>query len=168
MRILLHGVIALTVVGVAACGSKSSTAATPCGLTKEDSAFVQPNRPVYRECAVDRKAKLTSTSVHPDFSASPGRGRGIQCHSVDLEFVVDPRGVPEPETARVVRTNDSDFADAWAKIVSQLRYDPGTIGGNPVRQIVDQHFAAATGTVVVKAGEPLPSGPPRDMAPPRC
>jgi hypothetical protein len=156
------------VAGIAACGSKATTAATPCALSKADSGYVQPERPVYRDCAVDRKARLASRGVHPDFTGATTPSRGTQCHSVDLEFVVDTRGVPEGGTARVVRTNDPEFADAWLKVVPALKYDPAMVGTTPVRQIVNEHFTAVSGTVVVKMGSGLPSSPPRDMPPPNC
>jgi hypothetical protein len=111
---------------------------------------------VYRDCAVDRKANLTNPDVRPDVSAftGPGRSSGSKCYSVELEFVVNTHGVPEVGTARIVRTTDQAFADAWIKTLSSWKYEPDLRGGKPVRQIVEDHRSAATEVVVAPRGSP--------------
>ena len=159
-------VAALVVTGTA-CGSKPSTAATPCSLAAEDSVFATPTRAVYRDCAVDRRAKLTSTNVHPDLSGLSTM-RGTQCYSAEVKFVVGPKGNPESETVKIVRASNGEFGDAWARVVPRLRYDPAMKDGVPVRQIVVEHFVTGTTTVVVRKGDPLPPNVAGNAARPNC
>jgi len=146
-----HNVATTTAAGGSAGGSG-------CQLSARDSAFVA-SEPVYRDCAVDKKANLTNPDVRPDPSAftSAGRPSGSKCYAVELEFVVNTHGAPEVGTARIVRTTDQSFADAWIKTLSSWKYEPALRGGKPVRQIVDEHRSAATETVVVPRGStPMP------------
>src|SRR5690348_18499107 len=63
------------VCGVNACSGNHATAgATPCALRPTDSVFASAG-PVFRECAVDKKAKLTTTDIHPDASSLMGSAR---------------------------------------------------------------------------------------------
>jgi hypothetical protein len=157
MRILIVALGLCAASALLQACAHASSAAAPCALEPGDSVYSK-SAAVYRPCAVERKAQSTSTDIHPDLSAMPAQtGRGSRCYSADIEFVVDPRGVPEAATARVVRTNNQDFADAWLKVLPRLRYDPAMLKGEPVRQIVTEHWAAATSTVLVRAGSPPPS-----------
>lgn len=151
---------------ITACSSKTgTTAAAPCGLRSSDSVFAAFG-PVFRDCAVDKKANLTTTNIHPDASSfeSSARPMNAQCFSVELEFVVSVHGAPELGTARIVRTNNPSFADAWLKTLATWRYEPAIRAGKPVRQIVDEQRTAATRDVIVAKGSPPPT-PPRDRAP---
>lgn len=151
---------------IGACSSNhAATGATACGLRPTDSVFAAAG-PVFRDCAVDKKANLTTTNVHPDPSTYSGASRPLngQCFSVELEFVVSEHGAPELGTARVVRSSDPSFADAWLKTLAIWRYEPAIRAGRPVRQIVEERRTAATGVVVVAKGSPPPT-PPRGRAP---
>ena len=170
MRVF-YVLLSVVVVGLSAvaCGAHGSGKPTPCALSREDSVFVSSDRPVYRDCAVDRKARQTSTNIHPDLASSMSdRGGSSRCYSTELAFVVNERGNPEAETARVVRATNQEFGEAWLKIVPQLKYEPAMKDGTPVRQIVHERFSVSTATIVVKQGDPMPSGPPPRGSYPTC
>src|SRR4051812_21743223 len=99
VRAVSGSVIIVGASFLVACASNGShTAArerTSCGLVGRDSVFALAG-PVYHDCAVDRKARLVSTGVHPDFRPT---ARG--CYSAEVEFVVDAAGRPEVGTARL-------------------------------------------------------------------
>jgi hypothetical protein len=159
----------IAVVGIAviagACASASGKSARRigCDLPERDSVFALIG-PVYRDCAVDRTARLLSTQVHPDYRPTTPRST---CYSADLEFVVDSAGRPEVPTVRVVRANDQGFAESVLAMVRAWRYDPALRDGRPVRQIVTSHQVMSTMVVVVPKGVPPPSGPPAQR-PPSC
>jgi hypothetical protein len=136
-----------TAVTAAACASAGGAHAGSCAAIASDSSFAR-SEPVYRDCAVDKKAQLTTTSLHPDFrpmSAHTG------CYSAEVEFVVDTLGRPETGTARITKSNDPAFADAVLALVPQLRYSRALKNGTPVRQIVVDKQTALLSTVVVVA-----------------
>jgi hypothetical protein len=164
-RLILLGFIALACGGAACSSNHAATAVTSCGLRAGDSVFAAAG-PVFRDCAVDKKANLTTTNIRPDpsaFASASGPVNG-QCYSVELEFVVGEHGAPELGTARVVRSNDPSFADAWLKTLATWRYEPAIRAGKPVRQIVDERRTAATQVMLVPKGSP-PPGPPRERTP---
>jgi hypothetical protein len=153
---ILIGVLS---IGAAACASSGSTASQKksCDLRPEDAKYAL-GAPLYRDCAVELKAHLQSTT-RPDFQSSARSA----CYAVDLEFVVDTAGRPEPQTVRVVRTNDQSFAQATASTVPQWKYTPAQVAGHPVRQIVSERQSVSTMVSVAPAG----SGPPSRGALPR-
>ena len=138
-----------------ACASHQGAIHEKCGLRSGDSAFAATGA-VFRDCAVDQAVRLSNTSVRPDLSSLPARAA---CTFVELEFVVDSTGKPEPRTARVARSNDRAFADAWLAIVDQWRYEPARRAGVSVRQIVTEH-RSAPGTVSGPTDVLLPKGSP--------
>ena len=131
-----------------------------CQLSASDSTYLQGG-PVYRDCAVDTRARLLDERVTPDFQPSSPQTSGRQCYSAVIEFVVDTAGIAEVETARVARTNDQSFADALIRMVPRLRYHPARKNDMPVRQIVQ--FSRAVALVAVPAGQV-----PRASASPPC
>ncbi|MDB4913376.1 MAG: hypothetical protein JWM95_1020 [Gemmatimonadetes bacterium] len=95
---------------------------------------------VYRDCAVDTKAKLTSNDIHPDY-----RPTQTGCISADVEYVVDEKGMVETKSAHVVRTTKDTFGEAVLSMLPRLRYEPAMRDGVPVRQIVVDHQSMALG-----------------------
>src|SRR5687767_14380163 len=75
--------------GCASGGSQVVSDEEGCALRAEDAVFVQDGQ-LFRDCAVDRKARLLTPRVRPDFT-----DRTTTCHSVRVEFVVGSDGVPE-------------------------------------------------------------------------
>lgn len=55
-------------------------------------------------------------------------------------FWVDSRGRPEVSTFRVIRSSHPKFSDAVVRAVQTMRFNPATIGGCGVRQLVEQPF----------------------------
>ena len=115
-------------------------------------------KPVFRDCAVDQQARLSASSIRPDWT--PPAPVRAACYFVDLEFVVDTTGRVEANTARSIRSNDRAFADAWLVTLNQWKYTPAQRAGAKVRQIVTEHKSAQTAVVVVPAGSPPPTRPP--------
>jgi hypothetical protein len=154
------------VIAAAACASANGKSASrsPCPLLERDSVFVPGSSPVYRDCAVDRTARLLTTDVRPDFRPTTPRST---CYSVDLEFVVDPTGKPEAGTAHIVRANDQEFGASVLASLTSWKFDPAMRGGVPVRQIVTEHKSVSTVVVAVRQGSGPPSGPP-SQRPPSC
>ena len=75
------------------------------------------------------------------------------CYSAEVAFVVDANGRPEPETVRIVRATSPDFGQAVATAVVSWKYRPATIGGQAVRQIVQEKSGISTVLVAVPAGQ---------------
>ena len=138
--------MALSAIAMAACaGAKAQAQA--CAAQPRDSIYAASG-PVYRDCAVDTKAKLTNPDLRVNFQP-PARS---SCSSAEVEFVVGTNGRPELATARTLMTNNQAFADAVLASLDQWRYEPARRGGNPVRAIVTEKRAAATVVVRVPAG----------------
>jgi hypothetical protein len=159
----------ITVVGIAviagACASTGGKSARRggCDLADRDSVFAVVG-PVYRDCAVDRAARLLTTQTHPDYRPTNPRST---CYSADVEFVVDSTGRPEMPTLQVVRANDQGFGESVLAMVRAWKFDPAVRNGRRVRQIVTSHQMMSTMVVVVPKGVAPPSGPPAQR-PPSC
>ena len=136
-----------------ACASAGGARGNSCELLRTDSMYVA-GEPLFRDCAVDERAELINSRVSPYFSPAGDRS----CYSAVIRFVVDSSGTPEQATARVVRTNSSEFADAMLQIIREWRYRPARKNGVPVRQIVQENRAVFL--VAAPAGS-LPSPPTR-------
>lgn len=151
-----HLVIALVfLVGACATASSGGTAAQQgCALIPSDTVYLKAG-PVYRECAVEQRAAVMDRSAYPDFNLSSPPPGGQACYTAEIEFVVDERGIPEMETATVLRTNDRDYAQAAVRAVARWRYRPALLHRSPVRQIVKVKENVAVAVVAVPAGEPL-------------
>lgn len=160
---------AIAVVGIVviagACASAGGKSArrVGCDLSDRDSLFAVIG-PVYRDCAVDRAARLQTTQTHPDYRPTTPRST---CYSADVEFVVDSKGRPEMPSIQVVRANDQGFAESVLAMVRAWTFEPAVRDGTPVRQIVTSHQVMSTVTVVVPKGTSPPSGPPVQR-PPSC
>jgi len=152
---------------VAACATAPPRTAAQrqaaCPLTQTDSAFLGHGA-VYRECAVDTKAKLI-TSTRVDFVPPTG---GPNCYAVDLELVVDTLGRPELETVHVIRATDRTYADAVLSSVASWRFEAAMLDHRPVRQIsqIGQKMGAVL--VAAPAGSRPPPGAGRPVRMPSC
>ncbi len=150
---------------ISACASTQTGVRTRnCQIAAPDSVYLATG-PVYRDCAVTVRAVRISVGSHPDFREPEPRDG---CCSTDVELVVDTLGYPEANSASVVRTNSRALTDALLPTVGTWRYQPATLDGVPVRQIVIQHEVVQTRTVVVRSGSMPPSGPPVGAPPPTC
>ena len=77
---------------------------------------------------------------------------------------MDATGIPELETARILRTNDASYANAVLRALARWRYELARANGMLVRQIGEEKAVLGVGVVVVRAGE-TPRAPVR---PPTC
>jgi hypothetical protein len=143
--------------GPAGAGGRHSS----CPLRAQDSVYLAAG-PVYRDCAVDRKAEV-ETNLHPDFRPFPGQS----CYYAEVEFVVGPTGIPEVPTAHVVRSNNHEYGDALSALVPRLKFRPAIRDGATVRQIVDFKQVMQSVVVAVPMGSAPPSRPPAPL-PPSC
>jgi hypothetical protein len=154
---------------VAACaGAPPRTAAeraAACPLTLADSALLSRG-PVYRECAVDKKAQLIPTSTR-GLNFTPQRN-GPNCYAVDLEVVVDTLGKPEVETAHIIRATDRSYADAVLSSMASWRFEAAMLNHRPVRQISQIGQKIASVVVVAPAGSAPPPGAGRPVRMPTC
>ena len=152
--------VAIAAMIVAACATapRAANRGASCPLMQTDSAFLAGGL-VYRECAVDIKARrIPDTKSHLVFTP---QASGPSCYAVEVEFVVDSLGKPERETARVVRSTDRNFADAVMATIQDWRYEAAVLNHRPVRQIVLDKQTATVGAVVVassRGGGPPPAG----------
>jgi hypothetical protein len=166
---MLYRCVGVVMVGaLVACasagsaGGGSAAGRSGCALTGRDSAYLARG-PVFRDCAVDEKARLTTTNAHPDFQPAPSDNG---CLAAEVEFVVDTLGAPEVGSARVVRATTQPFGDAVVAMVPSLKYEPARLSGTRVRQIVVERRTAMLARFVVPAGStPTRSGAQR---PPNC
>jgi hypothetical protein len=114
---------------------------------------------VYRDCAVDRRARLVR---HGDLS-SYRPPSNVSCLKAELEFVVDADGRPEVVTAKVISASEPAFGEALLESLPGWRYAPAQKAGVAVRQIVRERQAIAKVAVAVSSGgasrpTPLPIG----------
>lgn len=59
---------------------------------------------------------------------------------VDAQFVVTASGAVDMSSFKVLLPTEPAFADAVRRFLVSARYKPATIGGHPVRQVVQQKF----------------------------
>jgi hypothetical protein len=129
-----------------------------CELRKSDSVYLARG-PVYRDCAVDRKARRLGSGLRTNYSPRSD-GRTSACFWAEIEFAVDSSGRPETDSARVVQGNDRQLGHAMLEVLSTLRYEPAQLAGVPVRQIVREKQAVQTRVVISQGGGPPPRPSP--------
>ena len=153
-------VLALIIASAACAAGASHARQASCALAPADSTYLVRG-PVYRDCAVDRRARLLTTDVRLEFEPPGPPAEGTACYRAQIEFVVDSAGVPESETANIVRTNDPAFANAVLATLPRWRYQPARKNGVAVRQVVRENQSMAIQVVRVRAGDiPRPGRAP--------
>ena len=145
---------ALVTAAAVGCASAGGPHRNSCELLSADSVYLA-GQPLYRDCAVDERARLRTSNVTPDFRPSGDRS----CYSAVIQFVVDSTGTPEEATARVIQSNSTQFADAMLRMIPQLSYRPARKNGIPVRQIVQERRSVALVAARVGSGPALPPRP---------
>lgn len=130
------------------------------GCQAVDSSFALGS-PVYTECGVERPAATRGRQPAPAFSP---RAPHKECYSVVVTVVVDESGSTVPETARVARTNDTEFARSVLDVLPSWRYTPAQKEGMRVKQVVEIRETVAVR--VVRSDRPMRSPPP--TRPPSC
>jgi len=64
--------------------------------------------------------------------------------SAEFEFVVDSLGVPDMNTARLIKSNDDQVMRMAKNAIPQLRYEPAMKNGHAVPQISRYKMEIAT------------------------
>lgn len=145
------GVLVLAVAIIGGCSShREGAARSECVLTSGD---VLSGPPVYRDCGVDRKARLTQ-DVPVDYrpaTVARSPSRADMCYIAEVEFVVDTDGVPERESIRLIRSTDTAYGNAVLGTVTKWRFTPALKGDLPVRQLVRERRAMAVRAAPVAA-----------------
>lgn len=159
--------VALSLIAIAAvigaCSAATQGGASrDCVLAAADSVLLEAG-PVYRDCAVDRAARVLS---RPLGSMSAFRPPPNSCMTAEVQFVVGPDGYPEPGTGRVVRSNNSAFGEAVLASTPNWRYEPAHLDGRPVRQIVRERQRVAVMVTATSGGQSRSSS--RASLPPEC
>ncbi len=91
--------------------------------------------PVYRDCEVDRPARMRGADLPLDFVPDQRPGAS-GCYRAEFQFVVDTTGRPETATMRAAPSNDRGLEEAIRGNLAQVRYEPAIRQGQRVRQVV--------------------------------
>jgi protein TonB len=91
----------------------------------------------YSEAQVDRAVQLTRAPQprYPDALKSVN----IQ-GEVTAQYIVDARGRVEPGSIKILSATHPLFGDAVRRALLDARFRPAEVGGQPVRQLVEQPF----------------------------
>jgi hypothetical protein len=162
MRPILFFLLLGLAIAAPAAAQKNSKR---CLIDPPDSSLLRRG-PVYRDCEVDRPAKVL-TAMRPDFQPQSDGSRASRCFSAELEFVVDTLGWAEPTTVRRVSGNSQPLAEAMVNAIATLRYEPAMNESHLVRQLVRYKQMVGVQTVVSRGGPPPPGGN-GDRRPPGC
>jgi protein TonB len=91
----------------------------------------------FSESQVDRAVQVTRPAV-PRY---PDALRSVSVEGqVIMQYIVDARGRVEPGSIKVLSTSHRLFADAVRRALLDARFRPAEVGGNRVRQLVEQPF----------------------------
>ena len=164
MNRALPALVSIGMCLAAACAAAGKRTAVACDLRAGDSVFVQSSAPVYRDCGVEKKVRLVSTNVNPEYRpATPRTG----CVSAEAEFVVDTLGRVEMGSARILHATDQTLREGMLAMLPRLLYEPAMRDGRKVRQIATEKRTLNMMVVLVPAGtSPTPpSGAGRRPAP---
>lgn len=115
--------------------------------------------PVYRDCQVDKPAKLRGTPPRPKWSPSTSEVSDGRCFRAAFRFIVDESGAILPGTIEVSSSNNAGFENAVRGTLFQLQYDPAMLDGQPVRQVVTHK--QSMGIRVVVSSSPTRGAAPR-------
>jgi TonB family protein len=93
---------------------------------------------VYIESEMGRPVRRDPASAapsYPDFLQKQGI-EGV----VAVEYIVDTTGLADSASLRIIRTSHPAFAEAVRAALPGMRFEPGEVGGQLVRQLVTQEF----------------------------
>ena len=96
-----------------------------------------PTQPAYFEFQVTSTARQVGGNAPvypPSLVAAHVGGRVL------VQFVVDTDGRPDIGTFKVLMSSNPLFADAVREALPSMRYEPATVDGRRVRQLVQQPF----------------------------
>ena len=158
----LTALVILSFCSAARAEAQSDEKRENCQLRSQDSTFAAGGI-VYRECAVDTKAKLMTDRLSPDFRPNTTASK---CYSATFEFVVDKDGLVELPTASVSRANSDEFAESVKALLPKLRFEPAKRDDAVVRQIFSYHTSIGLVARVVSSNGSTMGAP--SARPPRC
>jgi hypothetical protein len=119
---------------------------------------------VYRDCEVDRPAKVRGGQPRIAFSPRTSGIPRSRCYVAEFQLVVDTLGNVELPTVRPHATNDPDLESAIVAEWSHLRFEPAQLAHVPVRQIVV--YRREVGVMVRLTSERVSSRPGSSAPPP--
>lgn len=70
--------------------------------------------PVHLPCQVDREARKARSKAVLNWEPAPGEVQPTSCFRVEIRFVVDALGVPEPGTVSLTSMNNGGIGAAFA------------------------------------------------------
>ena len=135
--------LAITILLMLPLRAEAQQSESRCEGSPPDSLWLASSR-VYRNCEVDKKAKKHSNDPALDPDILRGEKPQGRCLRVELEFVVDTTGQPEPSTVRLRSTDSPALARTIIAMLSELQFTPARLAGRPVRQIVLYKRSVAT------------------------
>lgn len=94
--------------------------------------------PPYHEFQVENQAVPLPGTKAPRYPDEL-RKKSIQ-GTVLAQFVVDATGHPEVITFKVIRSDNALFTNAVKTALPTMRFKPATVGGRPVKQLVQMPF----------------------------
>ncbi len=120
------------------------------------NAFVDDKPPViagrvYKSGEVDAGPSVAYSGVQPKYPESLLKS-GLTGEAV-LEFVITPSGEADMSSVRVARETQPGFADSARESLRTMRFNPGTLRGQPVAMTVSQTFTFSIAASA--AGPPL-------------
>lgn len=127
----------------------------PGGDTTAVTPEAQPSEgeTVLTELEVDTAVERLPGSAAPAYPPDLLR-RNVE-GSVSVTYVVDTLGLADSLSIRVVAATDPAFVDAVREVLPRMRFRPALLGGEKVRQLVQQSFAFR-----IRRSEDAPSPPP--------
>ena len=114
--------------------------------------------PIYRDCEVDKPAKVIGNEPRPAMSSTPNTVRE-GCFYVEYQFVVNTEGQVELGTVEVRRNEMREFEEALRATLGQLRFQPAMKDGVAVRQVVIHR--RGLGIATRASGQAFTGAPPR-------
>jgi TonB family protein len=113
----------------------------PGGVTPTAAAEAIPGGGVFPAIHVERTVVSRADNPPPEYPRTL-RESNIE-GEVLVRFVVDSTGRVEAESIVVLQEPHSLFGDAVRRWLPRTRYRPAEIGGQPVRQLVEQRISFA-------------------------
>ena len=117
---------------------------------------------VYRDCDVDKPAKLRSNEPRIAFRPQTSGIPRSRCYAAEFQFVVDTLGDVELPTVRPNPSNDRDLESAIVAEWTRLKFQPARLAQVAVMvRLVSAPASAPPGSTA-------PSRPPASDRPQRC
>ena len=116
--------------------------------------------PGYRDCEVDRVARLQQDSRLRYLPPESMQGDWI-CERVEMVFVVDSAGRPDLATVHIDATTRREWAVAVLEQLPNVRYRPALLAGRRVRQVVRYTRSVLIPKVSILSGSRIPTSDER-------